>query len=127
MPAAHRILIVDDDPQLLTFVARYLSRHGFETETFLSAEEARHRFLGKPDFQLIILDGTADLGNYSEFCEEVRSKCQNARILVWSGYPQQGCDLVDQFGPNARFLAKPFTPSKLIQTVKELTALDSPQ
>lgn len=58
----HKILVVDDEPEIVTSLKEHLTEHGFDVATAGSAEEFRKRICSqKPD--LIVLDiklGTRD-------------------------------------------------------------------
>jgi len=56
MRAAPRVLVVDDDPEIATMLARALARHGYRIETARSAEEALALVQADPDYQAAFLD-----------------------------------------------------------------------
>ena len=50
-----RVILIDDDDELLELLDEYLTENGLEVETSLSGEEGLEK-LAKRDFDLVILD-----------------------------------------------------------------------
>lgn len=107
-------LVVDDDPFVVALVQRALEQAGWTVHVARSFEEGRNLLNLRPD--LLIAD--VRLGGFNGLylailARELNSK---ARILVISGYddPVIRRDATE-FG--ATFLAKPFTPSQLLDAI----------
>ena len=70
---AHRLLIVDDEPNLLDLLRRYLGRLGYEVETCGDAQEALALFQAGPDrFSMAITDLSLPSLNGEELIERMR-------------------------------------------------------
>jgi len=112
--AALRLLIVDDEPNLLDLLRRYLGRLGYEIETSGNAEEALALFqLGPDRFSLAITDLSLPGINGEELIERMRQLRPGLPAIITSGYPYQ---------PRAAgvgFLQKPFLPQMLVETVEK--------
>lgn len=116
-----RILLVDDEPDLLEILADTLEGEGFETVLAPSAKEFCDKALAcKPD--LIILD--IDLGGHNgpEIYDLLLRKGLDSRIPVifLSGL----IEVTDRVIPEGRrymLHAKPFDPVKLVSDVRRLT------
>lgn len=111
--SALRLLIVDDEPNLLNLLSRYLGRLGYEVETCGSAEAALALFEAGPDrYALAITDLSLPTMNGEEFIERIRLLRPRLPAIITSGYPYQ---------PRAGtgFLQKPFLPQMLADEIEK--------
>ncbi|HYV62046.1 MAG TPA: response regulator [Bryobacteraceae bacterium] len=109
-----RLLIVDDEPNLLGLLRRYLGRLGYEVETCGDAAEALALFQAKPEsFSMAITDLSLPALNGEELIERMRQIRPGLPAIITSGYPYQ---------PRAAgvgFLQKPFLPQMLVEAVEK--------
>ena len=79
--------------------------------------------------EALALDGSDDLlitdmlmpgMNGRELAAEILSRAPATRVLYISGYTGEDVTRRSPLEPNARFLAKPFTPSELLLQVQEM-------
>ena len=109
-----RLLIIDDEPTLLDLLRRYLTRLGYEIETYLTLEDALARFQAEPDgFAVAITDLSLPTMNGEEVIERLRQIRPGLPAIITSGYPYQ---------PRAAdigFLQKPFLPQMLAEAVEK--------
>src|SRR6266702_2119800 len=80
-----RILIVDDDPVIGQMLSRSLSRHGYEVETFESAEDA----LAKAEdasFDAALIDLVMPGRGGAELAETLRRILPGLPIAILTGY-----------------------------------------
>ncbi len=112
--AAERLLIIDDEPNLLDLLRRYLGRIGYEVETCGDAHAALALFQADPDrFSMAITDLSLPALNGEELIEQLRQIRPGLPALITSGYPYQ---------PRAAgvgFLQKPFLPQMLAEAVEK--------
>jgi len=116
-----RILIADDDPNLVRLVSLELRDCGYEVFTANSGEEAVNKVYDvHPD--LVILDYEMPKGDGIYVMTKLRTVLETFTIpiIMLTAY-----DLKDIRGQAFRlsasyFLSKPFKPSDLIQKVKEV-------
>jgi len=116
-----RILLADDDPQVLAITARILNRQSWEVVTAASGQEAIESWpVGGEPFDLIILDVNMPAMNGYEAFRELRRLHPGARILFISGYAEVPTwrRLVEEGGQP--FLAKPYSPRQLVDAVRSL-------
>ena len=117
---AVNVLIVDDEPNLLDLLRRYLSRLGYQVETCGNAADALARFEADPNrFALAITDLSLPTLNGEDLIERLRQLRPGLPAIITSGYPYQ---------PRASgigFLQKPFMPQMLADAVA--AALARPQ
>jgi signal transduction histidine kinase/CheY-like chemotaxis protein len=114
-----RVLVVDDEPGVRTFMAEALRDAGYD------ATEAED-----PGAALRLLDGEAPhllLTDYSmpgmtglELAEHARKRAGNLRVLIVSGYAD--ADAIEASAAQATLLRKPFDERELIQAVRDVLA-----
>lgn len=118
-----RVLVVDDEPQVLAVAKAILEAHGFEVLITESGETALN-IISQPTPQeqridLVILDLTMP-GHLSGFevLEEMRRIDANLPVLACSGYFQENArDLCQAIG-FTDILPKPYTLDNLVATVR---------
>lgn len=116
-----RILVVDDELDILSYVARILEAEGFEVDTARTGLEALEHLAPEQDkgYQLIITDlkmpGLDGFRLYSHLKAERRDLAQ--RIVFMSGDTSDGytTSFLKQVG--AQYLMKPFDVQTLMQAV----------
>jgi DNA-binding NtrC family response regulator len=108
------LLIVDDEPNLLDLLSRYLGRLGYQVETCGDAQNALALFQAGPDrFSLAITDLSLPSMNGEELIERMRQLRPGLPAIITSGYP---------YVPRAAgigFLQKPFLPQMLADAVEK--------
>jgi DNA-binding NtrC family response regulator len=111
---ALRLLIVDDEPNLLDLLSRYLGRVGYEVETCGDAKEALALFQAGPDrFSMAITDLSLSGLNGEDLIARIHQLRPGLPAIITSGYPYQ---------PRAAgvgFLQKPFLPQMLVDAVEQ--------
>jgi DNA-binding NtrC family response regulator len=108
------LLIVDDEPNLLDLLSRYLGRLGYQVETCGDAQNALALFQAGPDrFSLAITDLSLPSMNGEELIERMRQLRPGLPAIITSGYP---------YVPRAAgvgFLQKTFLPQMLAEAVEK--------
>ena len=122
-----RILVVDDEPDLVAALARGLKREGYEVDTATSGEEALAKASGNP-YDLVCLDlNMPDLDGL-EVCDSLRTSSFQGitpRVLMLTARDTiedriQGLDVgADDY------LVKPFSFEELAARVRSLLRRDS--
>jgi len=84
--AGHRILVVDDDIDMLMLLERYLKQHGYMVETAASLPEAEElTALFNP--HLILLDININGYDGRQLCWKVKHQPANTtKVVLMSGY-----------------------------------------
>jgi two-component system alkaline phosphatase synthesis response regulator PhoP len=114
-----RILIVDDDPQILTALRKELEPKGHYVDTAGDGEPAL-RLACQSRYDLIILDlGLPKVHGY-DVCTELRKKGHKTPILILSqrSTDREKIDGLDSGGDD--YLVKPFNPGELQARVRAL-------
>lgn len=113
-----RILVVDDDPQITTFLKRYLESQGFEAICVATGREMREA-LAKEKIDLCVLDvGLPDADGF-ELTREIRAS-SNLPIIVLS-VRNETFDRVFglEFGADD-YVTKPFEPRELVARIRSV-------
>jgi len=123
MGMSARILVVDDDPEIVNLFAYALRRAGYQVEGVLDGRAALERARQAPP-DLILLDVMMPGIDGYEVARQLRAEAATAAIpIVMLTARALIADQVEglQAGANS-YLVKPVTPSVLVNRVKEILA-----
>ena len=84
-PSNCRVLIVDDDPELLRFLLEELSQQGLECEGASSGGDALMLLRSTP-FDLVLLDWTLPDFDGIEICRRLRSSGDTTPVLMLTAH-----------------------------------------
>lgn len=111
-----RILIIEDDENILRLEKDYLEANGFETDTAPDGVTGL-RFALDGDYSLVLLDIMLPGLNGFEVCKKIREE-KNIPILLVSAKKDES-DKINGLGFGADdYIVKPFSPSELVARVK---------
>jgi DNA-binding NtrC family response regulator len=120
------VLVVDDDPMLLQFVARSLEGAGYRPQSVTNTEAAllAHAQVGSDPFRLVLTDVLMPGLSGVDLADRLLQRDPTVRVLFMTG--QVSLDYVQQHfrGKSFEVLAKPFRPDGLLRAVR--IALDRP-
>lgn len=103
-----RILVVDDEPQILASLKRLLVRRGYEVSTAMHAEAALAMLPAlAPD--VVISDFKLPGLNGAQLLDAVSKSVPTARRVLLSGYAEVAGAALD-----ATFIRKPWTDNDLL-------------
>jgi two-component system phosphate regulon response regulator PhoB len=125
---AQRILVIDDEPDLLELVRVNLDRSGYQVETAASGKEALERLRrSAPD--LVILDLMLPDLSGTEICRQIRSDSELKRLpVIMLTAKAEEVDRVVGFELGADdYVTKPFSPRELMLRVKAVLRRRQPQ
>ena len=119
---AKKILLVDDEPLILTVVTSRLKSAGYDVVTAADGEQALAKVSSeKPD--LIILDVMMPKLDGFQTCAVLKQdqRFQKIPIIVFTAKAgEEAQDIgINDCGADA-YLTKPFEPEKLFEKIKEL-------
>ena len=122
LPSDCHILILEDEPAVLSLVAGTLERNGFlQLSTSISIAGARqcwHAQAGK--FDLLLTDFSLPDGSAIELIKDlVRAKPDLGVVLI-TGFSEEVLDLEGELRGRVKMLQKPFTNAELIDSVNGL-------
>jgi putative two-component system response regulator len=115
-PPNERILIVDDEDQIRTLLARLLGAHRYECVTAESAAAAR-RVLKEADIALVLSDVNMPGESGIDFTREVLAEYPNIAVVMVTGMDDRSyADAAIELGAYG-YILKPFKPNELIINV----------
>ena len=109
-----KVLIVDDDKDLLEVVDALLTKKGFDVKTNNNWENG-FEDISSFQPQLIILDVFLSGVDGLEICKQLKSSPQTKHIpiIIFSGYPRIAESVTYEYGADD-FIAKPFEVNELV-------------
>ena len=113
----NKVLVVDDDLDILSLVKIILSMNNFQVEAVSRWEEINDRMDNfKPD--LVLLDVSLGDADGRDICKEMRKAKETADIpvILFSANAEMG-KYIDDCRAQA-FISKPFELANLINTIK---------
>ncbi len=113
-----RILLVDDEPDILEFLTYNLKARGYEVVTAVDGLEALQNLIPKPD--LIILDIMMPNMDGYEVCAKIREDDEfiDTPIIFLTARSSEKDEIKALELGAADFIAKPISPNKFIARVK---------
>jgi two-component system OmpR family response regulator len=119
-----RILVVDDDPDILKAISSYLGSKDGAYQVFTAADGfaagqmvAQHR----PD--LVLLDIKLPGIDGIKVCEQIKEQYPGTKVVAITGYAtQENRERMAKAGADA-FLAKPFRMKTVLAIIQELLAV----
>ncbi len=125
LEGTERILVLEDEQQVLSIIESMLNRRGYSVLTAKSGEKALAQSRVDPDsIDLLITDvGLPDMSG-REVWEEIKKIHPNCRVLFISGYPEDFVALQDIENGQRIFLQKPFGSQILLARVREIMDSD---
>ena len=116
-----RILIVDDEPSLLTMMGVYLGRRGYTVTTTASTDHAAAIVEAEPrTYAAAVVDATMAGLSLGDLVGRLLSASGALCVLVSSGYPVEMSALEAAAPGRVAFLHKPFTPEMLAAAMRRL-------
>jgi DNA-binding response OmpR family regulator len=112
-----KILVVDDDPDILSLVETILTMHHFNVEALLKWENIDNSLNNfKPD--LILLDISLSGADGRDICKKIKQakETQHLPVILFSANMRMENDIKNYHAQD--FIAKPFELSHLIQTIE---------
>ncbi len=114
-----KILVVDDEPVVLNSCRRVLEEDGFDVRLVPSADEAL-KAINDEGFGLLLVDVKMPKHDGIYLMQKVKEKWPDVPIIVMSGYPTLDTITDGAKMGAAAFIAKPFTPDELLETIRQV-------
>lgn len=112
-------MVIDDDPALLGFTCKYLTRLGYSVVPYGSGEEAWRQFQAT-EYSLALIDVSMPGLSGEQLCRMMLRSKPEVRLILMSGYPFDTQSLPKAGPERIAFLHKPFTPAMLAETVNRV-------
>ena len=121
LSAPGRLLVVDDEPQLLRMLSLYLGRLGYSVTTAETTDAAWRLVEADPAaFAVAVLDGSMSGMSMNDLALRMLRANPALRVLAASGYPLDMRALSEAAPGRVDFLQKPFTPEMLATALRGL-------
>lgn len=117
---AKKILVVDDEPDILKIVVFRLKKLGYEVTTASNGQEALD-FIQKIKPDLVVLDLIMPVVDGYEVCKQVKADEKLRHIpviLLTASFTGELADKAEKLGADD-YLMKPFDPEELLTKVKK--------
>jgi CheY-like chemotaxis protein len=114
-----RILVVDDDPQILKLYSKILTKGGYAVTIEPSGKQAI-KILEDEPFDLLVLDLCMPQPDGFEVLEKIRTRHPGLRTLVTSGFMDGALLLASEALGATASLNKKDSPDQLLQKVNLL-------
>ncbi len=116
-----KVLIVDDDPNLIKSLGFVFQREGYDFDTAADGEEALTK-VKELEPGVILLDIMMPLKNGYEVCEEVKNTpdLSDIHVVILSAKSQEADRKRGLEAGADEFITKPFSPQTIVTKVKQL-------
>ena len=118
-----KILILDDDQDLLSIVKSLLKKKGFEVLAFADWQKAWENIKrNKPN--LILLDVFLKGIDGMDVCKKLKSTTSTRHIpvIMFSSYPNIAATAIEEFGAD-EFIAKPFEVNDMVRKIRDILSV----
>jgi CheY-like chemotaxis protein len=125
--APSKVLVVDDDPEIVTFLSTLLELEGIESSVATSAAAALEQLQQtRPD--LVLLDIAMPDRDGIDLCKELKSDPRTAEVPVFVVSARPGKDVVERAlaAGAEEFIRKPFENAELISRIRVRLSSASP-
>lgn len=116
-----RVLVVDDEPDILSAVRDFLVLRGWEVETAASGDEALEK-ASRSTFPLYLVDIAIPGVSGIDLIRKLRERHPSSVFVVISGFASDQLASRLEDGDVAAFVSKPFTVDDLAATLESLVA-----
>lgn len=111
------ILIVDDDPEIRSLLARYLGGQGFRVSVAANRAECENRLsISEPD--LVVLDVMLPDGSGLDICRAMQERRPRTPVILLTALKEDVDRIVGLEIGADDYLGKPFNPRELIARIK---------
>jgi len=115
-----KILLVEDDYEVMLLTNRLLSENGYTVVSCGTACEAFKIFEKEKDFSLVISDVILPDGSGIDIIRQLRVSHPSLGGLLISGYSDERSNLLRIPRDEFRFLSKPYLAADLLRNVREI-------
>lgn len=114
-----KLLLVEDEPEILAVLSSVLSREGYQIQTAISGDEAAKIFEANPDFDLVITDiiMPGELQGTS-LLRHLRDIRPNLPVIFMSGYASEATVHGNGLRPEDTRLMKPIRKRDLVTAIE---------
>ena len=113
-----KILLVEDDPGILSNLTAFLQSEGFQTESVCSQTAAIHK-INESTFDLLLLDVSLSEGNGFAVCSYVKHNTSIPVIFLTASGDEYSTVTGLDMGADD-YIGKPFRPRELLSRIKNV-------
>lgn len=115
-----RILLIDDDRDLLTILKNTLNKKGFEVYAH-DSWDGNPEIINQIKPNLVILDVFLSGIDGLDICKNIKKSpfTKNLPVLIISGFPWISQSAIYEYGAND-FIAKPFEVKELLEKIHKI-------
>ncbi|MEF3693825.1 MAG: response regulator [Candidatus Cloacimonadota bacterium] len=114
------IVVVEDDPSILSMIQMMIRKLGYEVATVASSEEAINLFEeGKLRPDLLITDMVMNGSSGLELIHKLKPIHPSLKLILMSGYAERGLTQDGSLDASIPFLQKPFTRAELADIISK--------
>ncbi|MFA6789105.1 MAG: response regulator transcription factor, partial [Arcobacteraceae bacterium] len=113
-----KLLLVEDDNEMASFIKSYLSKYNIETKVELDVSEIIFSIQNN-DFNIVVLDINLPACSGLEICQKIRQICQ-IPIIISSARGEISDKAIAYEKGADDYLAKPYEPRELVLKVEAI-------
>ena len=114
----HTVLVVEDEPEVLSIIRYMLEKQGLEVLVAADAESALGIFEGHADpISLVITDVILPKMNGVKMAEAISRRNPSTRFIFMSGYSSQSKRSYGVFKGDSNFISKPFSINAFMELI----------
>src|SRR5690606_12229435 len=117
MASSARILVVDDDRDILELLSKYLSVQGFAVREAASVREMQEA-TRREAFDLVVLDIMLPDGSGLEACMQMRREGMNTPVILLTAMEEEVDRIIGLEMGADDYMGKPFSPRELVARIK---------
>jgi heavy metal response regulator len=118
--SSNKILVVEDEPKVASFLKQGLEEQGFEVDVVYDGQMGK-KFASKNQYEVIILDVIIPYINGIELCRQIRESQKQVPILMLTALGTVEDKLVGFDAGADDYLVKPFEFKELIARIRALS------
>ncbi|MBI5558187.1 MAG: response regulator [Deltaproteobacteria bacterium] len=114
-----KILVIDDDAEILKLIEAILASAGYQVESALSGRKALEiAEIADGNVDLLLTDVVMPEMNGEELALVFKQAYPRTKVIFMSAYLRPAAARFEEYYGKTDFILKPFTPEKLIGQVK---------
>jgi two-component system, cell cycle sensor histidine kinase and response regulator CckA len=120
-PAAETLLVADDEESVRTLAGHILRRHGYTVMEASNGREALEMVeKHEGSLEMLVSDVQMPVMGGRELAEALLKLRPGIKVLLLSGYTDDGLVRNGVIRQQYAFLPKPFTPNELVRCVRQI-------
>ena len=116
-----KILVIDDDPSILTMLKKMLENLGYQVTTKTNSSEAFEEFERNPGkYSLLVTDQTMPKMLGSELAEKMKKINPALKVIIITGYVDKISDVARSKDNSYEIILKPIKMSEFSKTIRKV-------